>query len=407
MDNMEKLPIFFVSIEALVNMYKNTSEINFSQLGVIASKKICLSQILYTEKKLKTKPYNLYVNKKTYVPKRKIFIEYIINEIIIPKYQLGQSSATVYSNISYIIQFISWLNDEHIKYIDNKIVAKEIFLKYCYYLKTFMRNATLSQATAYVHQRMTLKLLRYITQDKENYIGSGILLIKNIRNNKTLKSTDREREYHFNFYYKLFHQLTDFLLNKKEYPFKLNLICGDIWVLPSSTVFISNDKNAPHAFDTTTGKLHEIKTLRKLYGYKNYEAINCLNDFSANINKHNIDFRSNKRLLLASTALQAFYMLFLSITGMNDSTAATLPWNDEYEILKENQKFRTIKYRAGNKPVEFQIQNKFIKDFQKFLSLRRYLLSSFDYNFLFFSNYENRATASSNRVRRIIMPLKK
>ena len=399
MDNMEKLPIFFVSVEALVNMHKNTSEINFSQLGVIISKKICLSQILYTEKKLKTKPYSLYVNKKTYVPKRKIFIEYIINEIIIPKYQLGQSGATLYSNISYIIQFVSWLNDEHIEYIDNKIVAKEIFLKYSYYLKTSIRNGAIGQATAHVHQRITLKLLRYITQDKENYISSGIQLITNIRKNKTLKSTDEDRKYHFNFYYKLFHQLTDFILDKKKYPMNLNLASGDIWVLPSSTVFISNGKNAPHAFDTTTGDLHEIKTLRKLYGYTNYEAIDCLNDFKDNINKHNIDFRSNKRLLLASTALQAFYMLFLSITGMNDSTAATLPWNDEYEILKENQKFRTIKYRAGNKTVEFQIQNKFIKDFQKFLSLRRYLLPSFDCNFLFFSNYEDKATASSNRVK--------
>jgi len=204
MDNMEKLPIFFVSVEALVNIYKNTSEINFSQLGIITSKKICLSQILYTEKKLKTKPYGLYINKKTYVSKRKIFIEYIINEIIIPKYQLGQSSATLYTNISYIIQFVNWLNDESIEYIDNKIVAKEIFLKYSYYLKTSMRNATLSQATAHVHQRRSLKLLRFITQDKENYIGSGIQLITNIRNNKTIKSTDKDREYHFNFYYKLF-----------------------------------------------------------------------------------------------------------------------------------------------------------------------------------------------------------
>lgn len=399
MDNMEKLPIFFVSVETLVNMYKDTSEVNFSQLGVITSKRICLSQILYTEKKLKTKPYSLYINKKTYVSKREIFIEYIINEIIIPKYQLGQSGATLYSNISYIIQFVNWLNDESIEYINNKIDAKEIFLKYSYYLKTSIRNGMIGQATAHVHQRTTLKLLRYITQDKENYISSGIQLITNIRINKTIQSTDEDREYHFNFYHKLFHQLTDFLLDKKEYPFSINLPCGNIWVLPSVTSFLSNNKIAPFAFDMTTGKLQTIDNLKKLYNYNNSTARDSINSFSSNLNKHNTNFRSNKRLLLASTALKAFYMIFLSITGMNDSTAATLPWSDEYEILKENQKFKNIKYRAGNKIVEFQIQNQFIKDFQKFLLLRRYLLSSFDCNFLFFSNYEDKASVSSNRVK--------
>ena len=399
MDNMEKLPIFFVSVKALANMHKNTSEINFSQLGIITSKKICLSQILYTEKKLKMNPYSLYVNKKTYVSKRKIFIEYVINEIIIPKYQLGQSGATLYAIISLIIRFVNWLNDESIEYIDNKIDAKEIFLKFSYYLKTSMRNATLGQATAHTYQRAVLKLLRYITQDKENYISSGIQLITNIRNNKTLKSTDEDREYHFNFYYKLFHQLTDFLLDKKEYPFSINLPCGNIWVLPSTKSFLSNGKITPFAFDTTTGNLRTIDELKKLYSYNNSTAKDSISSFSSNLNKHNTDFRSHKRLLLASTALKAFYMLFLSITGMNDSTAATLPWNNEYEILKENQKFRTIKYRAGNKPIEFQIQNKFIKDFQKFLLLRKYLLSSFDCNFLFFSNYDDKASVSENKIK--------
>ena len=46
---------------------------------------------------------------------------------------------------------------------------------------------------------------------------------------------------------------------------------------------------------------------------------------------------------LASHASKAFYMLFLTNTGMNDSTAATLLWDNQYSVDSLQQKFRNIK----------------------------------------------------------------
>jgi hypothetical protein len=77
-------------------------------------------------------------------------------------------------------------------------------------------------------------------------------------------------------------------------------------------------------------------------------------------------------------------MLFLANTGMNDSIAATLKWNSSYSIEKQRHKFRNIKYRAGNKIVEFEIGSGFVKDFKKFLELRSYILGEKSFEDLFF-----------------------
>lgn len=70
-------------------------------------------------------------------------------------------------------------------------------------------------------------------------------------------------------------------------------------------------------------------------------------------------------------------------TGMNDSTASTLKWNKNYQINKTRQKFRNIKYRAGNKVVEFEIGTKFLKQFQQFILLREFVLNGNESEYLF------------------------
>lgn len=399
MSKLEKLPIFFVSIETLVNTYKKDSKIDFKQLGVITSKRIILSQILYSNKSITNKPYTLLADKMSYVKQREKIIQFILDEIIIPKFQLGQNLATFYANISYIIQFVNWLDYEKILKIDTIFQAKEIFLNFTQYLKESIRIGTKSQATSHVHHNIVLKLLRFLTDDSENYIGSSIKIIPNIRINKTARSSKEDQDYHFTFYYNLFNQLSDFLLEKQKYPLKLKLNNNSIWIIPSSYVYITDPSKAPYSFDFYTGNIKTIEKIKEEYGYRNYEAKECRDGFLNTLDKHNSNFSSEKRMFLGTTALNAFYMIFLSVTGMNDSTAATLPWSDTYETSKEKQKFRNIKYRAGNKIVEFQIQSKFIKDFHKYLKLRSYLLGENRFDYLFFSDYGSKSNILSNRIR--------
>lgn len=155
------------------------------------------------------------------------------------------------------------------------------------------------------------------------------------------------------------------------------------------------NKDIYPAFDFFTGYTRNVKEI-KLIVKENYptQAYDAKRDFKNSLFNNNTNMKSNKRLALGSKAIYAFYMLFLSITGMNDSTAATLKWNDDYLIEKSFQNFRNIKYRAANKVVEFQIQKKFIKDFKKYLKLREFVLDGNKIDSLFFMGYGSKAHIS-------------
>lgn len=56
------------------------------------------------------------------------------------------------------------------------------------------------------------------------------------------------------------------------------------------------------------------------------------------LHENNINTKTNTRMFLGRVALKATHA-FLVITGMNDSTAATLAWNDDFTIEKEQQNF--------------------------------------------------------------------
>lgn len=207
------------------------------------------------------------------------------------------------------------------------------------------------------------------------------------------KSLNNDLKYHFNFYHKFFHGISNFILQSKQYPYKLSLISNYIWILPNMSPYIHEDtNNIPFAFNKNTGNIYTVEEIQKIHKMKKTDAILHFNSYQKSITKYNAAYYSYHRIRLANKAMKAYYMLFLTITGMNDSTATNLLWNDKYEVKEISHKFKTIKYRAGNKIVEFEIQNKFMSDFKKYLSLRKYILNGKVSPYLFFvsgTNYKN------------------
>lgn len=118
--------------------------------------------------------------------------------------------------------------------------------------------------------------------------------------------------------------MTDFLLENKPYPLKLKLPSCDIWCLPSRYTFYTKDKEFSMAFNPENGTVRseqEIKDLFNLpflrdgrWARKNFLKLLDINN----------NYYSDKRLKLGSNALKAFYILFLSNTGMNDSNVLQL-----------------------------------------------------------------------------------
>ena len=250
-----------------------------------------------------------------------------------------------------------------------------------------MRRGKKSERYAYVLSRNVTAFLKAFHNDKEGNIISDLALILSPQDyhSSTKKADDEEIKYSIKFYYDLFSQITNFLLDEKPYPFYLKLYNNEpYYILPHNKWTKPNCAYFKKVFDFKKGNIKEIDEIKKLYKRK-YLPSKKLNEINEKIKFNNTNFDTKERLFLGSIALRAYFMHFLAITGMNDSTAATLPWDSKYEVKNDYQSFKNIKYRAGNKPVEFRLQNKAIKDFKKFLKLRQYLLGSNTIPFLFFN----------------------
>ena len=221
--------------------------------------------------------------------------------------------------------------------------------------------------------------------------------------------------YTFAFYYHLFSQIANFLLEKKDFPHIIKLPKGNATILGIGPRLIADNKSTKGSMviDYEDGhvlsdneldliakknannlKLKE-KELQKNYYKARKKALKDLAEL-------NQDKLHPKRLQLGKRALDAWYMCMLYFTAMNDSTLATLTWsqNGDFEIEHEDRKeFVSIKSRAQNKKVRFSLPKECMSDFKKAIQLRKYVLNGNDFPYLFFSNgYGDSAKASKSQL---------
>ncbi|TDA63328.1 hypothetical protein E0765_07700 [Sulfuricurvum sp. IAE1] len=213
------------------------------------------------------------------------------------------------------------------------------------------------------------------------------------------------------YYYQFFEQVTNFLLEHKPYPCAIKLLEHDAILVPQIPAYpqIMTPFNGTNRFDWRIYFDPDVLDLRNEAGVKAvvmrsevYQrkspakqalmlngAADTLNTFCAAILKANSDYSHNTRLSLGVLAMQAYFMVMMDITGLNDVTLATMPWSDENDLFEEDNgdsvKLRNIKHRAGGKVVEFSIQRKFKPSFITFLKLRRYVLDGNSCDTLYFT----------------------
>jgi len=400
MSHMTKHEIFYLSVDSLQNLLNKNDSIDYSNLGIILKgNKFALCQVMFRKYKLTTKPYNLYVDKASLDKNREKVLDFIIQDIVITKKQLGLSDSTLYQDIKAVINFTVWANNHEFSFynIDD---ARQAYVLYTQWLKVKIRNGDLSSKTSRFRQHGALRLLQKINNDIKNEISAGINIIYSQSfTNPREKSSLTSQQKHFSFHYNLFQELTNFLLNNKTFPHQISLSNKKLWLLPMGKKIISEkNKNKCIAFNFDSGEIRTIEEIKSIRSDKyEYHALCTSRDFNNSISRNNSDFNSGARLQLGSKAIYAFFMVFLSITGMNDSTASTLLWDDEYLIKKNLQKFKNIKKRAKNKTVEYQIQKQFINDFRKFLRLREFVLNGNELEYLFFMDYSDKAHLSNKQ----------
>jgi len=202
MNNLEKIPIFYMSIDMLMQFYKSEDIVKSDNLGITTDKKTIICQILYKERELIKSPYGIKVNKNSLVKWRKKITEYMI-DLSISNYQLGRTSSTINGKNFNIIAFFNWIDKNKLNLNDKKKSAIHIFQAYTLFLKSKIRDGSIKNQTASMKQADIRNMLRVIYNDQENQIGSSASLIMRTKQklSKTEKSSTTDQKYHYQFYY--------------------------------------------------------------------------------------------------------------------------------------------------------------------------------------------------------------
>lgn len=212
---------------------------------------------------------------------------------------------------------------------------------------------------------------------------SGIKLVQENSNQieRPVSIDDEQYGREFSFYTVGFRQLSSIILKHKPLPAKISILGETYWLAPSRS-FLKSKKEGLRGFNYDTGKFYTYQELRKL-GFSPRAAHGAKS--MARQSRETADSPgSNARLSIASLACNLYFMHFLILTGSNDSTAATQLCEDLY-IGKSKSKFVNIKFR-GSRPVSYQIQRTFLKDFNEYIKLRNYIVDIVgysEYEFLF------------------------
>lgn len=386
-----------LSIEECIQRERNNTLIPFHNLILnVDGERLFIFRFVYTDYIATSN--KIFVSKKSYTPYNINFARYMYEKTV-TFINNGYSRKTL-SNINIdTFHLLKWANNNDFKFnysIDN---AKKIFKAYTLYLKQSFREGKYKRPQHARHYA-AYRMLKSIYQDHNNFILGDIKLISTFFDGETTeKSFNHEAQYQYSFYTKFFNQVTDFILNKKNYPLRLDLVSNSYWCIPGSQRYIEvGSSDSLQAFDSNSGVTKQTEEIMKQYGIVRSSAKHSVDRLNNIIKQNNIMYSRN-RLELAKLAQKAFYMLFLTNTGMNDSTASTLLWSKEYEIQKDKVKFSTIKCRAKGKTVRFQIQSKFLILFKKYLTLREYLLKNNHFEHLFFEGYSATAYVSNEQFK--------
>ncbi|MDK9704613.1 MAG: hypothetical protein OEL20_15875 [Sulfuritalea sp.] len=209
----------------------------------------------------------------------------------------------------------------------------------------------------------------------------------------------------------LFDGLCDLVLEQRPFPYKLVLPAtlgwaeNHLWLFPTQLWRLpphrwgaerENRTNTCWAYDYATGRLATPGEIAHRYAMGRFPsnqrkvAQKLIARAQARINAANADARDRVRIMLGMFAHNAFLFLFFCNTGANESVAQKVETDGEIDAATLNQRYRSIKFRAGGKPITLIMPASFMSSLRRFMELRRYLLGARAFPYLFFTlGYNN------------------
>jgi len=336
------------------------------------------------------------------------YLDYLCTHI-----SLGKSPRTLLTNVGQFAQFINWCDENMIQALDGKSLTIEAIKCFTENLIHRAKSNDININTAASSQLVSLTAIKWIYNDEYNDISQGVRIIHRsyAATNITEPPNNHDAIQAIQLYKELFIQLTKFVINFDKFPLHLKLSHGKYWFFPNQTPIVSKKRlsdprylnHTNYAYNYESGNLNTLEYISSKSRNNTSDSKVIAEKILANAHKtiesSNVDQYHHRRILGATLAMQSFIMLFTVNTGMNLGLTSNLLWgNNNYTIDRDQQGFKTIKYRAGNKIVSFIIASSFVVAFNKYLKLRLYILNSFKinkYKYLFFSVTNGKITPLS------------
>lgn len=202
----------------------------------------------------------------------------------------------------------------------------------------------------------------------------------------------------------LFFGLSELAIDKKPFPFKLSMPKSlgwgkdYLWVFPSPKWSMPPHqlgearvslKRAFWVYDYEQGKVASIEELllrdSRIEGRSRESARLTIENAKLGIESANANARNHFRRMLAMTAHNAFYFMFLANTSANDAPVSEIETDGKLNHSTSNAGFRSTKWRAHGKSISVVVPVSLMPALHRFMELRNYLLNGEEFPYLFLS----------------------
>ncbi len=349
-----------------------------------------------------------YKNLESFTPKRKPLLDAIIK---LAYSYLDKSPVTGESMTRRFLRFLKFVYDNNLPLPIEPNNARYVAQEY----RNYCINSKTSQNTNAINFNLTLICFKHLFENPDVYAKTfkGIKKIKRQdKKNSTYANID-DVGYAISYYYNFFTKVSDFIFEKKSFPYKLTLNGKETLLVPFNKRFfitkdtLSNNISWQRYIDFDNGKLRSekdmLQNIQFLSPDRNSKSNHTKSDYTSEYTRYlkkrkaiiddaNSNHLHEARLELAQRAFKAFYMLFAAFTGMKDSELASFEWPDDEKIESTKSTIMNvavIKPRANYKEIHLTINRIGVPLFKKALKLRKYLLQGNTCPKFFFTGYLN------------------
>lgn len=308
--------------------------------------------------------------------------------------------ATFGNYIREFVKFVDWCDSSgHHAALATKDDAHRALRAWVQHLRDQVATGKATNNGATVQQSGAIRVLKDFFNANDITRGINLLRSKDDHISPTAVPSDDKVGRLIGVCSALFNGVCDLTLNFKPYPYALSVPSFLQW--PEDTLWlfglkrwritpdedVSDTEHIPPFIDYAGGRVLDVEAFVDRY-VSAYTARKAYADVATEIAEANADRYHRHRLRLAAWAAAAFYVIFISATGMNGAQAIELPWSDDLLdprniIEPHRQNFRAVKYRAGGREVSFIISARTVPLFLKYLELRKFLLRGRGFGYLF------------------------